>query len=319
MQSKLCELLNIKYPIMQGAIQWLATPELAASVSNAGGLGTMSASLYQSKEDLLSAIAKAKELTQNPFCVNISMFPEVVEGEMTWAFVDACCEAKVPVVELSGRDPKEFVPALKAAGVKVIHKSTAVRFAKKAVAAGVDVVAVVGCECGGAPGNDDVASMVLIPSVIDAVNVPVIAGGGICDSRSYLAARCLGAEGVVMGTRFLATKECMIHPNFKQLFVEADERSTTVVQRSIKNPHRNYKNATTLQVLELEKGNPSLEEVLQYTSGKRQKKCYENGDTEGGVIPCGEVVGRIKDIPSVKEVIEEVALNSEMILKKLSE
>ena len=318
MRSKVCELLNIKYPIMQGAFQWLATPELAAAVSNAGGLGTISASLYKSKEELRQAIVETRKLTQNPFCINISMFPEVVEGEMTWEFIDVCCEEKVPVVELSGRDPKEFVPALKKAGIKVIHKSTAVRFAKKAEAAGVDIVSVVGYECGGAPGNDDVTSMVLIPSVVDAVNLPVIGGGGVCDSRSYLAARCLGAEAVVMGTRFLATKECMIHPNFKDLLLKADERSTTVVQRSIKNPHRNLKNKTTLEVQELEKGNPSLEDVLFYTSGKRQKKCYDSGDVEGGVIPCGEAVGRIHDIPTVKEVIDEVVVHSEELLKEMS-
>lgn len=318
MNSKLCELLNIKYPIMQGAFQWLATPELAAAVSNAGGLGTISASLYHSKQELLDAIAKVRSLTDNTFCINISMFPEVVEGEATWDFIEACCETKVPVVELSGRDPKEYVPALKAAGCKVIHKSTAVRFAKKAEAAGVDVISVVGYECGGAPGNDDVTTMVLIPSVVDAVSLPVIGGGGVCDSRSYLAARALGAEGVVVGTRFMATKECMLHDNFKNLMVEANERSTAVVQRSIKNPHRNLKNATTLEVIELEKGNPTFDEVFALVNGKRQKKCYDSGDIEGGVIPCGEVVGRIHDIPTVQEVIDEIVANSEIILEKLA-
>ena len=185
MNSSLCSLLGIQYPIMQGAFQWLATPELAAAVSNAGGLGTISASLYQTKEELTEAIARAKSLTDKPFCVNISMFPEVVEGEKTWDFIAACCQSQVPVVELSGRDPKPFVEELHGAGAKIIHKSTAVRFAQKAEAAGVDVVSVVGFECGGAPGNDDVTSMVLIPSVASAVHIPVIGGGGVCDGRSY--------------------------------------------------------------------------------------------------------------------------------------
>ena len=179
MNSSLCSLLGIQYPIMQGAFQWLATPELAAAVSNAGGLGTISASLYQTKEELTEAIARAKSLTDKPFCVNISMFPEVVEGEKTWDFIAACCQSQVPVVELSGRDPKPFVEELHGAGAKIIHKSTAVRFAQKAEAAGVDVVSVVGFECGGAPGNDDVTSMVLIPSVASAVHIPVIGGGGV--------------------------------------------------------------------------------------------------------------------------------------------
>ena len=233
MNSSLCSLLGIQYPIMQGAFQWLATPELAAAVSNAGGLGTISASLYQTKEELTEAIARAKSLTDKPFCVNISMFPEVVEGEKTWDFIAACCQSQVPVVELSGRDPKPFVEELHGAGAKIIHKSTAVRFAQKAEAAGVDVVSVVGFECGGAPGNDDVTSMVLIPSVASAVHIPVIGGGGVCDGRSYLAMRALGAE---RGHRdkVMATQECAIHPNFKKLLVDSNERATmVVVQRSI--------------------------------------------------------------------------------------
>ena len=293
----MCELLNIKNPIMQGAFQWLATPELAAAVSNAGGLGTISASLYHSKEELLEAIARTRSLTENTFCVNISMFPEVVEGEATWDFIHACCESKVPVVELSGRDPKDYVPTLKAAGV--------------------DAVSVVGYECGGAPGNDDVTTMVLIPSVVDAVNLPVIGGGGVCDARSYLAVRALGAEGAVLGTRFMATQECMLHENFKERMMQADERSTVVVQRSIKNPHRNLKNATTMEVVELEKGDPTFDEVFQLVNGKRQKKCYDSGDTEGGVIPCGEVVGRIHDIPTVQAVIDEIVGDTEALLEKM--
>lgn len=164
---------------------------------------------------------------------------------------------------------------------------------------------------------DDVTTMVLIPSVVEAVNIPVIAGGGICDSRSYLAARCLGAEGVIMGTRFVATKECIIHPNFKKLFVEADERSTAIVQRSIKNAARNYKNANIEKLIELEKGSPTFDEVIALVSGAKQKACYENGDLDGGAIPCGEVVGRIKDVLTVKEVIDEIVVNSEKILRDL--
>ena len=317
MNSSLCSLLGIQYPIMQGAFQWLATPELAAAVSNAGGLGTISASLYQTKEELTEAIARAKSLTDKPFCVNISMFPEVVEGEKTWDFIAACCQSQVPVVELSGRDPKPFVEELHGAGAKIIHKSTAVRFAQKAEAAGVDVVSVVGFECGGAPGNDDVTSMVLIPSVASAVHIPVIGGGGVCDGRSYLAMRALGAEGVVIGTRFMATQECAIHPNCKKLLVDSNERATMVVQRSIDFPHRNLKNETTLQVAELEKGNPKLEDIFPYVSGKRQKKCYDSGDTQGGVFPCGEVVGRIHDIPTVQQLINRIVREAEAIAPTL--
>lgn len=318
MKSSICSVLNIEYPIMQGAFQWLATPKLAAAVSNAGGLGTISASLYKSKQALLDAIAETQGLTDKPFCVNISMFPEVVEGEVTWDFIEACCQAKVPVVELSGRDPKAFVEPLHAAGIKIIHKSTAVRFAKKAAAAGVDVVSVVGFECGGAPGNDDVTSMVLIPSVVDAVDIPVIGGGGVCDGRSFLAMRALGADGVVVGTRFMATQECQLHENFKTLMLESNELSTMVVQRSIHFPHRNLKNETTLQVAKLEESShPTLEEIFPYVSGQRQKACYDSGDTQGGVFPCGEVVGRIHDVPTVAQVIHRIMDQAQAIAPNL--
>lgn len=320
MKSKICELFGIKYPIMQGGMQWLATPEFCAAVSNAGGLGTLNSSLFGSKEELFAGIEKVRSLTDQPFAVNISMLPVQVAGEKTQEFLDACAEAKVPVVELAGRDPAPFVPALHAAGVKVVHKSTAVRFAKKAKAAGCDAVTIVGFECGGHPGMDDVTTMVLIPSVVDAMgDIPVIAGGGICDSRSYLAARALGAEGVVMGTRFVATKECPIHENFKEYFVECDERSTAMVQRSIKNASRDIKNDTLkeLMALEAESDHPlTLQEILPFTNGKRQKIAYESGDVNAGVIPAGECIGRIHNIMTVKEVIDEIAGGAEKILEQ---
>ena len=285
MKSVISELFGIQYPIMQGGIQWLATPEFCAAVSNAGCLGTLNSSLFASKEDLLAGIAKTRSLTDKPFAVNISMLPVQVAGEKTGEFLEACAEAKVAVVELAGRDPKPFVPILHDAGVKVIHKSTAVRFAKKAEAAGCDAVAIVGFEAGGHPGMDDVATMVLIPSVVDALSIPVIAGGGICDSRSYLAARALGAQGVVMGTRFIAT------------------------------------NATIRELLALEASSDhplTLEEILPFTNGKRQKAAYESGDTDDGAIPAGECIGRIKSILTVQEVVDEIINGTEALLKKLA-
>ncbi len=318
MKSKICDLFGIQHPIMQGGMQWLGVPEFAAAVSNAGALGTLNSSLYTGKNELIEGIRKVRALTDKPFAVNISMLPVQVAGELIPDFMEAVIEEKVPVVEMAGRDPKDFVPALKAAGIKTIHKSTAVRFAKKAESAGVDAVSIVGFECAGHPGLDDVTTMVLIPCVVENVNVPVIAGGGICDSRSYAAARCLGAEGVVIGTRFVATKECIIHPNFKQTILDADERSTAIVQRSIRNAARNFKNAACKELMELEaNGKPTLEQVLAIVNGKRQRVAYENGNTNGGAFPVGECVGRIHEILSVKEVVDEIVINSEKLLKNL--
>lgn len=316
MNSKLCTLFGIKYPIMQGGMQWLATPEFAAAVSNAGALGTINSSLCKSKGAFIEMIRHTRGLTSNPFAVNISMLPNQPAGELTLDFLAAAAEEKVDIVELSGTDPTPFVPALKKAGVLVIHKSPAVRFAKKAEAAGVDAVTIVGFECGGHPGMDDVTTMVLIPSVVDAVSIPVIAGGGICDSRSYAAVRCLGAEGAVLGTRFVATKECPIHDNFKELILKATERDTGIVQRTIKNAARNYKNPAILKLMKMEyEGKPSLEDILAIVSGKRQKECYEKGDVESGAIPMGECAGRIHEIASVKEVIDEIVEGAEKLLK----
>lgn len=312
--------IGVKHPIMQGGMQWLAVPEFAAAVSNAGALGTINASLCTGKRQLIEAIRKTKALTGGAFAVNISMLPNQVAGELTPDFIAAVTEEKVPVVELSGRDPKEFVPPLKAAGIKVIHKSTAVRFAKKAEEAGVDAVSIVGFECGGHPGMDDVTTMVLIPSVVDALSIPVIAGGGICDSRSYAAARCLGADGVVLGTRFVASRECIIHPNFKEAMLAADGRSTVIVQRSIRNAARNMKNTAIAELVELEaSGKPTLEQVLAIVNGKRQKAAYESGDVNGGAVPMGECVGRIHDIMTVQEIVDEIVGNSAKLFQALGQ
>ena len=319
MKSVLCDILGIQYPIIQGGMQWLASPEFAAAVSNTGALGTLNSSLYLSKNELVEGIRKVRSLTNNSFAINISMLPIQQAGELVPDFMEAVIQEKVSVVELAGRDPKEFVPALKAAGIRIIHKSTAVRFAKKAEAAGVDAVSIVGFECAGHPGMEDVTTLALIPRVVEELGVPVIAGGGICDSRSYLAARALGAAGVVMGTRFVASKECIIHPNFKELLVEADERSTAIVQRSIRNAARNYKNDACKELIALEQGGtPTLQEVLAIVNGKRQKAAYFSGDVNGGAFPVGQCVGQIHKILSVQEIVDEIVGNSKRILSELS-
>ena len=319
MKSKLCDLLGIRYPIMQGGMQWLATPELAAAVSNGGGLGTLNSSLSKSKQELREAIRRVRDLTDRPFAVNISMLPHIAAGELVGDFLEVVIQARVPVVETSGRDPKDYVGPMKAAGIKTIHKVPAVRFAKKAEQAGVDAVTVVGFECGGHPGMDDVGNLVLIPSVVDAVHIPVIAGGGVCDGRSYLAMRCLGAEGVVVGTRFLASEECPIHPAFQQAVLSGSELDTMMVQRSIKNASRVYKNDAAKRLYEMEcNGRPTLEEILAIVSGARQKECYEKGDTSSGAFPIGQCMGRINDIVPAAEIIRRIIGESEAMIKEFS-
>ncbi|WP_366449629.1 NAD(P)H-dependent flavin oxidoreductase [uncultured Flavonifractor sp.] len=316
--SALCDLLHIQYPIMQGGMQWLATPSLAAAVSNAGGLGTINASLSENRQELIALIQRTRQLTDRPFALNISMLPHLAAGDRTDEFMEVAIQQQVPVIETSGRSPADYVPALHQAGCKVVHKVASVKHALKAEAAGVDAISMIGFEAGGHPGMDYVGTFVLLPSIVAAVKIPVLAGGGICDGKSYLAARALGASGVIMGTRFLACKECPLHENFKNVILQATEKDTFLVQKTIKNACRVWKNQACTKLYELEAhGNPTLQDVLYVVNGRRQRQCYESGDVQSGSFPVGQCVGRIHSILSAKEIIEEIVRDAEAQLKAL--
>lgn len=318
MHTKLCDLLGIKYPIMQGGMQWLGKPKLAAAVSNAGGLGTINASISKDRQDLVEMIRETRRLTSNPFALNISMLPNLAAGDRTDEFMEVAVEERVPVLETCGRSPAPYVPAIHQAGMKIIHKVASVKHAIKAQQAGVDAISMIGFEAGGHPGMDYVGTFVLLPSIVDAVQVPVLAGGGICDGRSLLAALALGAQGVLMGTRFLACQECDIHDNFKQVILQAAETDTFLVQKTIKNACRVWKNQACTQLYQLEAhGNPTLEEVLAIVNGARQRQCYESGDVQNGSFPVGECVGRIHDILPAGEIINGMVRQAEAGLSAL--
>lgn len=305
-KTRITELLGIKYPIVAGGMQWLSRAELAAAVSDAGGLGTITAATHGSKEELVAEIRKTRELTDKPFGVNISMLPDTDPGDMTPRFMEAVIEEKVPVVETSGRSPEQFIPALKQAGVKIIHKVPAVRYALKAQRIGVDAVTIVGFECGGHPGMDDVTTFVMIPKAARLLSIPVLAGGGVGDARGFLAALAMGAEGVVMATRFVATRECIAHPIFKEWIVKASETDTMVILRSIKNPLRAIKNSASLKVSEMESRGATLEELLTVIGGKVGRKALFEGDLENCTFSLGQCIGNIESVLSVREVIEEL-------------
>lgn len=317
MKTRVTELLGIKYPIIQGGMQWLSRAEFAAAVSNAGGLGIITAATHPGKKELIEEIRKTRELTDKPFGVNISMLPEVGPKDKTMEYVEAVIEEKVPVVETSGRSPEEFVPYLKKAGIKLLHKVPAVRYAKKAERIGADAVIIVGFECGGHPGMDDVTTMILTPKTVDSVSIPVIAGGGIADARGFVAALAMGAEGVVMGTRFVATTESLAHPKFKEWIVNAQETDTVIIQRSIRNAARVMRNAAAEKVLEMEARGASLEELLTVISGKVGRRALFEGDLEGGTFAIGQCIGLINEIKPVKDVIEEIVRGAEEILSRL--
>lgn len=317
-ETRLTQLLGIKYPIIQGGLQWFATAQLASAVSEAGGLGIISSLTFPDQNRLRKEIRQIREMTEKPFGVNLSMLPELMKDDRTEEILQIIVEEEVPVVETSGRSPEPFIQKLKRAGIKLIHKVPSLRFAQKAESIGADAVTIVGFECGGRPGMDDVTSLVLIPSVADSVRIPVIAGGGIADARGFLAALALGAEGVLMGTRFIATYECPAHPRIKEWFVRARETDTVVIHRSIRSAARVIKNRTTEETLSMENRGASLEELMKVISGHMGQKALQEGDWEEAVIGCGQCVGLIHEIKSVREVIEEIVQGAQAILRKLN-
>lgn len=318
MKTRITEMFNIKYPILQGAIQWLSKADFASAVSNAGGLGVITAASQPTKADLVKEIRKMRELTDKPFCVNISLLPKLTDTELTMDYLEAVIEEKVPIVETSGRNPVELIPELKKAGIKLIHKVPGVRYAKKAEEIGADAVTIVGYEGGGHPGLDYVSTFIVLPKTAETVKIPVLAAGGICDAKSFMAALALGADGVVMGTRLMLTRDTAIHEVVKNWLLSAKEMDTVLTQRSIRNPYRVMKNTTSNKVLEMEAAGSSLEELLPIISGKRGLQAMTEGDIEGAQISVGQVIGRINSLKTVKEVIEEIAGEVEAVLHKIN-
>jgi len=316
--TRLTEMLGIKYPIIQGGLQWLATAELASAVSEAGGLGIISSLSFPDQESLRTEIRGMKEKTKKPFGVNLSMLPELTKGDRTLKILRVIVEEKVPVVETSGRSPEPFIQELKSEGIKLIHKVPSVRFAQKAESVAADAVTIVGFECGGRPGMDDVTSLILIPKAAESIKIPIIAGGGIADGRGFLAALALGAEGVVMGTRFVATQECPAHPRFKEGFVNARETDTLLIYRSIKNAARVLKTEAAEKILSLEQEGATPEELMTAMSGRMSPNVYREADVDGTIIGCDQCVGLIHKIRSAREVIEDMIQDAQSVLQRLN-
>ena len=317
-ETRLTRLLGIEVPIIQGGLQWIATARLASAVSEAGALGMLAGLSFPDRKALRNEIRRTRELTKKPFGVNLSMLPELTQGERTEEILQVVLEEKVPVVETSGRSPEPFIDQLKREGIRLIHKVPSVRFAKKAESIGADAVAVVGYECGGHPGMEEVATLVLTPSATDAVSIPIISGGGIADARGFVAALALGAEGVVMGTRFVATRESPAHPRVKEWFLRAKETDTMIIQRSIRNAARVVKNRAAETTLSMEQRGASIEELLTVISGRMGLKALQEGDLEEAILACGQCVGLIHEVKSVKDVIEEIISGARSLLQKLN-
>ena len=317
-KTKVTEMLGIKYPVVVGTMANISYPEFVAAASNAGACAVLASANYQTPEELREAIKKTQSLTDKPFAVNINLFPAMMPPEKLEDYVTTTLDAGVKIIETSGhKAPADLVPKFKDGGAIWIHKCAGVRYAKTAASLGADIITVVGYENGGATGTLDIGTFVMTPSVVDAIDVPVIAGGGITDGRGIAAALALGAEGVIMGTRMMATKECPLHDNLKQAFVQAAETDTHLVMRSIRNTHRVWKNQAAEKIIELESNKAPLNEIIQVASGQNARKMYTEGDLDVGMISCGQGVGLVKDIPTVKELLDRIMKEAEDVIQRL--
>lgn len=313
LRTRITDLLGIKYPIVQGGMQWVGLAPLAAAVSNAGGLGILTALTQPTPQALAEEIARCRDLTDKPFGVNLTILPSITPPPYA-EYRDVIVEAGVPVVETAGANPKEHLPTFAEGGVKVIHKCTSVRHALKAQAIGVDAVSIDGFECAGHPGEDDVPGLVLLPAAAAALDIPILASGGIADARGMVAALALGADGVNMGTRFLCTEESPIHEAVKQRIVEQSELDTELIFRPLRNTARVASSEVSREVVQILADGGQFEDVRELVAGARGRTVYEKGDPEAGVWSVGLAQGLIHDIPSCAALIERMAREAHDII-----
>jgi nitronate monooxygenase len=308
MKTKITELLGIEYPIVQGGMMWVGTADLAAAVSNAGGLGIVTALTFPTPEELTKEISRCREMTKRPFGVNVTILPSIKPPPYA-EYVKAIIESGVKIVETAGRNPQPFMSAFEEAGIKVIHKCTSVRHALKAESIGCAAVSIDGFECAGHPGEDDVTNLVLIPAAAAKLSVPILASGGIGNGYQMAAAFALGAEGINMGTRFVATREAPVHENIKLAMVEADERQTALIFRTLGNTVRVFKNQVAEEVLAIEArdGATDFADIQPLVAGSRGREAVlEEGDVDGGIWTAGLVLGLINDIPTCDVLLKRI-------------
>jgi len=317
-KTRITEMFGIQYPVIGGGMLWLSRAELVAAISNAGGLGILSSATFSTVEGLREEIQKTKSLTSKPFGVNFPFLPTVRPTDME-KYIDAVIEEEVKIVETSGRSPEPYMKQLKDGGVKVMHKVPAVRFAQTAEKVGVDAVVMLGCEGAGHVGLDNVPSLILIPRAVEAVKIPVVAAGGFGDAHGFVAALALGAEGVLMGTRFMASEESPVHPKVKRWLIEAKETDTMLIQQSIRNTARVVRNKPAEKTLEMEQEGASLEELLPVISGLKEKELFETGDLDAGIMHCGQVSGLIQEVPTVKEIIDGIMSEAKSLCHRLQQ
>ena len=305
MKTKVTEMLGIQYPIIQGGMQWVGYAELASAVSNAGGLGTLTALTQPTPEDLRKEIARCREMTDKPFAVNLTILPTIKPPPYA-EYMQVIFDSGIKIVETAGNNPRDFVPRFKEKGITIVHKCTSVRHALSAERHGVDVISIDGFECAGHPGEDDVPNLILIPAAVRACKIPVLASGGIADGYQMAACLAMGAQGINMGTRFMCTKEAPIHDNIKQALAKAGERDTNLIFRTMRNTSRVFKNKISDEVVALERKGAAFEDVKHLVAGVKGRHAMTNGDVDGGIVSAGMVIGLIEDVPTCRELIERI-------------
>ena len=317
MKTRITEMFGIEHPIIQGGMHFVGFAELAAAVSNAGGLGIITGLTQRTPELLANEIRRCREMTDKPFGVNLTFLPTVTSPDYP-GYIRAIIEGGVKVVETAGNNPQKWLPAMHDAGIKVIHKCTSVRHSLKAESIGCDAVSVDGFECGGHPGEDDIPNFILLPRAAEELKIPFVASGGMADGRSLVAALSLGAEGMNMGTRFIATREAPVHENVKQAIVAASELDTRLVMRPLRNTERVLKNVAVERLLEKERtlgANLKFEDIIDEVAGVYPKIMLE-GTMDAGAWSCGMVAGLIRDIPTCKELIDRIMNEADGIIRQ---
>mmetsp|Transcript_3066 Transcript_3066/g.1789 ORF Transcript_3066/g.1789 Transcript_3066/m.1789 type:complete len:320 (+) Transcript_3066:8234-9193(+) len=316
-ETKVNKILGIKYPIIGGTMMWLSTEDFVAAISNAGGLGVLASAIYQSKEEFAEAVDQIFELTDKPFAVNLNLFPAMRSIDNS-EYMEVLLDKGVKIVETSGHSaPEDLCQKFKDAGMVWIHKCVGVRYALKVQSMGADIITVVGYENGGATGKLDIGTLVLVPTIVDAVDVPVIGGGGVSDGRGLAAVMALGAQGCIIGTRLLVSKECPIHDNLKQALLNASELDTRLIMRSIDATHRVWSNKAAEKCYKLEEAGARFDKIYPVVSGENAKRMYDHGEIDAGIVACGQGIGMAGDIPTIKELFDRIMIEAEAVVEKL--
>ncbi len=315
LKTPITEMFGIERPIVQGGLMWIARAELAAGVGNAGGIGFMTALTFPDAEALRAEIRKCREMTDKPFGINLTFLPTLRPPDYP-AYINVCIEEGIKFIETAGRNPEPYMEQIKSADIKVVHKCTSVRHAIKAEKIGCDVVSIDGFEAAGHPGEDDVTSLILVPLTKDAISIPIIASGGFADGRGLVAALGLGADGMNMGTRFVATQEAPVHTNVKQCLLDHCELDTRLIMRTLRNTERVIHNPVVDKVLEIEsqEGETKIEDLVPFVSGLVGKEMLEDGEMEKGILSAGQSMGLVKDIPTCQELLDRIMAEAEEII-----